>query len=278
MTRRTTRVLMSVLLVGAGLSGAACSNDRTGSASLPLVTDVVSAPTTKDIWVTGPKAAGPWPVVYAMHGIGGTGEEMSELAAHLAERGLVVFAPTYHTDWTTDAGLVEAARDGECGYRFVRGIAPEHGGTLDRPVTFLGWSLGATAVLGLGLTEDIDPSGRFVSCFDDVRRPDVIVAVSGCYYEYDGKRVDVDTSDWGNPGARLILVAGDDDRTCPAWQSRRAAVELRSMGYAVELVVLRGADHLAPVFRRLSEEGSTVRTDDPPGERLVRIVLSAIRG
>jgi dienelactone hydrolase len=275
--RYATRVLTLVLLAAAGLAAASCSDDQTGSASLPVTTDVVSAPTTTDIWVTGPEGAGPWPIVYAMHGIGGTGEEMSDLASHLAGSGVVVFSPTYHTDWSTEAGMVEAARDGECGYRFVRGIAPERGGDLDRPVTFLGWSQGATAVLALGLTEDIDPSGRFVSCFENVPRPDVIVGVSGCFYEYEGKPVDVDASEWGNDGVRLILVAGDEDTTCPAWQSRRAARDLRVLGYDVRLVVLDGADHSAPVFHPEVDGGSEVRTDDPPGDRLVRVVLGAIR-
>lgn len=94
----------------------------------------------------------------------------------------MVFAPTYRTALSTRRGLYQAAGDIECGYRFARSIAADHGGDLDRPVTFVGWSLGATAALGIGLTREIDPSGKHISCFSNVPRPDVIVAMSGCYY------------------------------------------------------------------------------------------------
>ena len=39
-------------------------------------------------------------------------------------------------------------------------MAADYGGDLDQPVTFVGWSLGATAALGIGLTDNIDPTGE----------------------------------------------------------------------------------------------------------------------
>jgi hypothetical protein len=61
---------------------------------------------------------------------------------------------------------------------------------------------------GIGLTEEIDPTGEFVSCFAQVPRPDIIVAISGCHYE--GGQLDlVDTAAWGNKEADVMLLAGE---------------------------------------------------------------------
>ena len=151
----------------------------------------------------------------------------------------MVFAPTYGTDITTQEGVARAAVDAECGYLFARSIAAEYGGDLDQPVTFVGWSLGASAALAVGLTEEIDPTGEFVSCFDQVPRPDNIVAISGCHYE--GGQLDlVDTEAWGNKEADIFLLAGEKDTNCPAWETEDAAAEMRSAGYGVDLLMLDG--------------------------------------
>jgi dienelactone hydrolase len=138
-----------------------------------------------------------------------------------------------------------------CGYRFARSIAAEYGGDLDQPVTFVGWSLGASAALAIGLTEEIDPRGRFVSCYGQVPRPDIIVAISGCHYE--GGQLDlVDTEAWGNNEAHVVLLAGEKDTNCPPRETEDAAAEMRSAGYDVDLVMLDGADHFRPGFPRSS--------------------------
>jgi dienelactone hydrolase len=274
MRASTTSGVVAVIAVAVAT---ACSGGSPSVDAPRVSTEIVSDETTQDIWVTAPDRAGSWPVVYAMHGIGGSGADMTALATRLARAGMVVFAPTYNTDWSTNAGYVQAGQDAECGYRFVRNVAAaEHGGDLGRPVTFVGWSMGATSVLMLGLSEHIDPSGKIVSCFSSVPRPDLIVAVSGCYYEYEGVPADIDTSGWGNKDVRLVLVAGAEDTTCHAWQTRRAVGDLRALGYDVDLVVLQGADHLAPVFHENVDGESVVATDDPAGDRLVRVIADAI--
>jgi len=213
----------------------------------------------------------------ALHGVGGTGQNMGEIGRKLARERLVVFAPTYRTDLSTREGFLQAASDVECGYRFARSIADEYGGDLDQPVTFVGWSLGATAALGIGLTEDIDPTGEFVSCFSDVTRPDVIVAISGCYFEFEGvKQSNFDVSAWGNKDADITMLAGEQDTVCAAWQSEDAAAQLRSAGYEVDLGMLEGANHYAPIFHNLVDGEWIVVEDDPPGERTVSMILDAI--
>jgi len=55
----------------------------------------VSDATTQDIRVFAPDSEGRWPVVLALHGIGGSSQDVAELATRLAGTGAVVFAPTH---------------------------------------------------------------------------------------------------------------------------------------------------------------------------------------
>jgi dienelactone hydrolase len=273
--RRAIPLAVAVLVGATVLAG--CQDNTSGNARSDVTTAVVSDETTQDILVVAPREEGPWPVVVALHGVGGTGEDMAEIATRLAREGVVVFAPTYRSDLSTQKGLVDTVNDVECGYRFIRSIAAEYGGDVDQPVTFVGWSLGATAALGIGLTENVDPTGKYVSCFSNAPRPDVIVAISGCYFEFEGvKQSYFDVSEWGNKNANLTLLAGDDDTTCAAWQSKDAAAQLRSAGYDVDLVMLEGANHYAPVFHDVVDGDWVVVADDPPGERTVDVILEAM--
>ena len=147
-------IFLTVALTVAFLVGSLLSSCATDSGSedgeFHVTSEVVSHEGSKDMLVFAPDAEGPWPVVVAFHGIGGTGQDMAEIATRLAREGSLVFVPTYETDITTQEGVDRAAVDAECGYRFVRSIAAEYGGDLDQPVTFVGWSLGASTVLGIG--------------------------------------------------------------------------------------------------------------------------------
>jgi dienelactone hydrolase len=273
--RRAIPFAVAVLVAATVLAG--CQDNTSENARSDVSTAVVSDETTQDILVFAPDAEGSWPVVVALHGVGGTGKDMAEIATRLAREGVVVFAPTYRSDLSTQKGLVDTVNDVECGYRFIRSIAAEYGGDLDQPVTFVGWSLGATAALGIGLTENVDPTGKYVSCFSNAPRPDVIVAISGCYFEFEGVQQSYfDVSEWGNKNADLTLLAGHDDRTCAAWQSKDADAQLRSAGYDVDLVMLEGANHYSPIFHDLVNGEWVVIANDPPGERTVEVILDAI--
>ena len=270
-------VQAATALVCGVVLAAACGG---GDSDYEVTSAVVSDETTQDILVFEPQGEGPWPVVFALHGIDGAAEDMTEIATRLAREGFVVFAPTYRSDVTTNEGLLETVVDVECGYRFIRSIAAEHGGDLDQPMTFVGWSMGATLALQGGLTEEIDPSGEIVSCFPEVPRADVIVAISGCHYDFDfGEEAVVDfynPSAWGNEDADVVLVAGDADTNCPPRHSEGAAAELRSAGYNVELEMLQGADHFAPVFHDYVNGKMIEAPDDPAGEQTVEVILDAI--
>ena len=128
-------------------------------------------------------------------------------------------------------------------------------------------------------TEQIDPTGQYLNCFGEVPRADVIVAIYGCYFEYQGNKVTTpafDTSQWGNKDADIYLLTGDQDTTCPSWQSEQAATTLSSAGYHVTLVHLAGANHYAPVFHDLRNGQWVVVADDPAGDQTVQVILDAI--
>ena len=256
---------------------AACGGGGNGNGGPRVREQVVSDPTTQDIRVFRPDGEGSWPIVMAYHGSNGSSRQMIELGRRLAAEGLVVFAPDVRTDVSTEQGIVDVANDSECAYRYVRTVAPGLGGDLHRPVTFVGWSFGANFALQGGLDEQLDPSRRFISCFTDAPRPDVVVALSGCHYEFQGRPSTLlDRNEWGNPDAHLLLAAGADDTVCPAEQSERMAAELRTRGYTVQYELLQGADHFAPVFLAAGDGGTVPAPDAAAGDRTVQLITAAI--
>jgi dienelactone hydrolase len=252
---------------------AACGDD---GSTMPVTSTVVSDPTTQEILAFSPDEAGPWPVVLAMHGLDGGNQDMAELSRHVAEAGNLVFAPNWRTDITTLEGATNAARDAECAYRYSRAIATDYHGDLHAPMTFVGWSLGASLVLNQGLTEHVDAAGEPMGCFAEVARADVIIAISGCYYEYEGAKFDFDTSGFGNKDADITLVAGEQDTTCAAWQTEKAAAALKAAGYDVEVLILAGASHYAPIFHEHVNGQWVVVPGSPAGQKTVEIILDAI--
>jgi dienelactone hydrolase len=237
---------------------------------------VVSDPTAPDLRVLAPEGEGPWPLVVALHGFGGTGQDMVELATRLAAAGVVVFVPTYHSDVSTTKGQRQAGDDLSCAYQIARRSAAEYGGDLSRPVTVVGWSLGADlGVLGTLGPPDDPSTGR---CPGDVPRPEVVVALSGCYYRFQGTRVTWfdDLRGWTNKDADVHLVAGNDDTTCAAAQTDKLAGSLRTEGYDVAVTHLRSANHGAPIFHDERDGQWQVVKDDPAGERAIEVILDAI--
>ena len=234
--------------------------------------ETVSDETTQDIVVFTPDSEGSWPVVMFLHGLDGVGEAMAEIGSRLAAQGLVVFAPTYRTEMSTVQGMADLESDITCAYRFAIANADQYNGDLDQPLTFAGWSLGATFALEGGLTNEERP----ISCGAEVPLPDIVVAISGCHYQFEESQFDFDPSDWGNRDAEVLVIAGEEDPTCAAWQSEDAGAELRAAGYDVDLVVLDGADHPAPVFHEFVDGEFVLTPDDPAGAQTVDLIVEAI--
>jgi len=244
-----------------------------------VVTTVVSREATRDISVWAPNADGSWPIVYLVPAAG-TGQDLAEMATRLASHGTLVFAPDYrftHSQLTQEQDL-------ECGYRFVRSVAGEYGGDPDQPITFVGDSYGASMALFGGLSEGAyGPGGSYDVCSTGAPRADVIVAIAGCYYEFEGAEfpesvVDVliDSLDLKKLDADLVLVVGEDDPTCQPWQSEDAAKALRAAGYNARLVVVPGGDHGNVVFWSVVDGEWMTAPNDPIGKEVVQIILDAI--
>jgi acetyl esterase/lipase len=204
----------------------------------------------------------------------------------LARQGVVVFATDYRAteQWHHEQDL-------ECAYRYALSIADEYGGDLDQPVAIIGHSLGASAALYGGLTAaPYGPGGTYDGCFSGTARPDVIVAIAGCHYEFAGQRASIPIgSGWpgrANLEANLVLVSGANDDICEPWQSEDAAEALRSAGYNVDLVKVADANHLTVIFHDLVDgalddgelvDGEVVTVpDDPAGHEVVQTILDAI--
>jgi acetyl esterase/lipase len=237
-------------------------------------TDVISHEMTQDIYVWHPASDGMFPVVYAIHGLGGTGAGWDVVGPALAAHGVVVFAPDYRS---TDGIGDHIAQDLECGYRYVREIAGDFGGDLTQPVVNVGHSLGAEMALYGGLdTTAFVPDGQFDVCFSGASRPDAIVSIAGCYYEFEGQRFPFDASQYGTGDARVVLVGGEDDEVCPAWQSSDATDALVAAGRQATYVEVPAADHMTLIGREWVDGEEVLVPDHPAAAEVVQLVLDVI--
>jgi predicted esterase len=246
-----------------------------------VVTSGLSGEETQEIMMWAPEADGSWPVVYALHGTGGNAQGLAEMATVLAGQGAVVFATDYRSELISTPQWKEVYRDTECGYRYARSVAANYGGDLDQPVTIVGHSLGAAIALTMGLNEKVfGPDGEFDSCPGETPRPDVVVPLSGCHYEFEGRTFDFDPAgmDWTNREPELVLVVGTEDDVCDPWQSQDATGALQSAGYDARLVEVEGGNHSNVVFYEVVDGEWLPVPDDPIGEEVVQIILDAIQG
>jgi dienelactone hydrolase len=204
---------------------------------------VISDASTRAITVWTPDGPGPWPIVYAVPGASGDSSELAILGQRLAADGYLVFV-TDHVDFEQGPDFDTLTQEVECGYRYVLSVADRFGGDPNAPITMVGHSLGAGAVVHHGLHADLfGPGGSYDPCFSGAPRPSVIAAIAGCYYGLPGQPSDWDTSAYANKEAHLVLIGGSADDLCPAKQSEDATKQLRSQGYDATVVKIDGADH-----------------------------------
>jgi hypothetical protein len=72
------------------------------------------------------------------------------------------------------------------------------------------------------------------------------------------------------------MIGGEEDPTCAAWQSEDAAAALRAAGYDVDLEILEGADHPAPIFHEFVDGEFVLTPDDPAGTETVDLIVDVI--
>jgi hypothetical protein len=251
------------------LALAACSDDNDSSDdndTYEVTTTVVSHETTQDIWVSAPDAEGPWPIIYALHGTGSTGDGLAVTAGELASRGYVVFSPTWRSEM-----------DAECGYRYALSIADQYGGDPDLGIIGIGHSLGASGILSGGLDDAAYAAGgAYDECFTGGPRPSVLVPIAGCHYEWQGNKFGFDPVPFSGRDVDITLVVGNEDTECEPWQSQDATEELNNVGYDARLIEVEGGNHANVVFYEIVDDEWVTVPDDPIGEEVVEIILDAI--
>ena len=274
MRRATLATPLAAMLLIAGAFPSVAADESA------VKTAVISSEMTQDIHVWAPATQGSYPMIYAMHGTcdlcGGDWDVIGEA---LAASGVVVFGVDYHgTDY--QAGRYDRmTQELECGYRYAREVAADYGVDLDQPVVFTGHSWGATMALGGGLDDEMFvPGGTYQTCFEGAERPDAIVALAGCHYEYRGQHFGFDEAAYGHGDATTILVGGEDDEECEAWQSVDAAVELAKTGRSATSVVIPAANHFTPIGHDIVDGQWATVADHPAAAQFVQIILDAIEG
>lgn len=277
MVRSPGALLVVSVVVLIGCASGERSETEVQTPPYEVTESVASHETTRTISVWAPTAGAPGPVVYMAHGLGGSREELALTAAALAEQGVVAFVPDYRSEGPLDHN----EQDLVCAYRYTRSIAEDHGGDLDQPVTFVGFSAGATRLMFAGLDERrYGPDGTYEACFAGTPLPEVIVPIAGCHYESpDGQLTSFPMliSNWANPDAELVLVAGERDETCPAWQSREATEALRRAGYDARYVEVEEGTHPTLVYNDRTVDGEWIHAPDASaGDVTVEVILDAI--
>ncbi len=260
--------MVAMAAVVGGVSLVACGGGAEGP-PYQVSSDVISRDDTQEIGVWAPDADGTWPVVFGIHGTGGTKADWDVLATEVARQGVVVFVP----DFRSTSSETEMKQDLVCAMQYARSVAGDYGGNLDQGYTFVGHSLGASIVLISSASAREGTDETLASCFEGRRDPDAVVAMEGCYYESQGQALGVMPA----AGTKVTLVAGENDQTCPVWQSQDAADDLRAAGYDVTLVTIPGGTHGTPLFLDPSQDPwAQLPTDDPAGRQVVQAIMDAI--
>lgn len=131
--------------------------------------------------------------------------------------------------------------------------------------------------LGGALNEEmLAPGGAYDACFSGTGRPDVFVAVAGCYYEYDGRQFPFDPAQYGTGDANIVMVGGEHDEICPPWQSADAAEAFTAAGIDATYVEVPGATHLRLIGHDFIDGEFLTLPDEPAAGAVVEIILDAI--
>ena len=247
--------VLAVLLAGCGGDEAAMTE--------------VSHEDTKDMVVWSPAGDGPWPVVYALPDSGIAQHDLDVLAPALADRGLLVIGTNWHTGNETDADF-----DVECGYRYAREIAEDHGGDLSEPVTMLGNGLGGFVATVQGLDDSrFGPDGSYDDCFTGTDRPDLVITLGTCHNDY----LDNAGPYYNNTEGKVVIIAGQDDDICQASLNVAPMLAaLKERGIEATTTEIADASHGELVFHDEDNRWAPLPEDDPAGQDTVDAIAQAI--
>jgi acetyl esterase/lipase len=210
--------------------------------------------------VIQPHGDGPWPITVLVHGggwVGGERADVSDLAALLATRGMLVYNISYRT-MALGGSYPTAYQDVACGVRFARATAQEYGGN-PSSVTLAGYSAGAHLAAVVALAGD-EFDGDCLAGGSGL--PDAFVGIAGPYDSdqfspllipfFGGPRADAaDAWSAGNPysyvdrriSLPIHLLQGTADGTVPQRFTLDFAAALEAAGHTVELTIIEGAGH-----------------------------------
>jgi len=244
------------------------------SPPITVVTDLRYS-SAQELDVYALREPGPWPIVVILHGMGDSRSDFSPLAKAIAPRGAVVFNVGFRADEVQRPGGTE---DAACAVRFARATGSEHGGDPAR-ITVFGLSAGAVQGALVALAGDRFHGDCAVA--DVSALPAAFVGVMGPYdpalcpgdprlalRQTDPARYEAMnpfTHLGGNPGLRVSLLHGADDRDVPPEGSLKFHEALTAAGYVATLILLEGFGHEIPL--------PTSRAFDA----LVRVTLEAAR-
>jgi len=192
MRGRVVSLSLITVILGSSIAGCGDESDDAGLAEPAVESTTVESTTVSEVqtipYFTAyeglgsepsmlrfvPSGAGGWPVVVLLHGQSMDGEAMEPVATALAERGLIVYAPTYRLvlagvraeqleagQWAGETLLGDLA----CAIRTARADAAAQGADTDRLV-LAGYSMGAAFGATVTLVGD-DPglaSGTSGTC------------------------------------------------------------------------------------------------------------------
>ena len=259
-----------------------CANGGSEGVSDPLEVEVaravpVSRVTEMDVY--HPVEGESLPLLVLLHGTGPGGRaEMGPLARAIAERGVVVFVPTWQVievrpSWPmVDAEVYRVQAEAVvCTLRQARRTAEDFGGSPDR-LGLMGHSGGALVGLRAALVDEPPWSG--MGCDQGVdHRPDVFVGTGGDYsgfFQFVGVAGDLyDPFDpelliGGNAELVVRLIHGYRDSNVDALESAELHEQLGEAGYDVEYTALD------------TRHGALIRPDDPVGQFVVDRVVGLL--
>jgi acetyl esterase/lipase len=271
--RLMTFLTVTALLVASCSSGAhPAQHAPTTGAAYRVTTQLLKQPTTRLMKVWAPAGKGHWPVVYAVPGIGGSFNDFNRVGAALARKGVVVIATDYRASGTEQQWTADLV----CGYRNAREVAGTLGGDLTQPVTIVGYSRGAYLAFGALQLQLYGPHGSYRHCFTGTPLPDVIVAVDGCYYQYQSARFPFPVRLFTERRVGIVLESGGNDDVCQPWQTERAAHALKAAGFRTTVVHVPDANHYQVMFHDVVNRALVNSRFTRAGQTTVRTVLNAI--